>query len=91
MSCIEVSEGNINILIPKSILTSVEGLVDYITDETKQFYIIEIPPTNVTIISEVSSAILNAIASEGMDAVVNMLMILKAQGEFGLVRKVLDI
>lgn len=91
MSTVEVSENNINILIPKSVLTSIEGLVDYITGESDNFYIIEIPPTNITIISEVSNAILNAIASEGMDAVVNMLMILKAQGEFGLVRKVIDL
>lgn len=91
VSLIEVDDNSIYILLPKTLLKKLDEITDYITSEDNGFYIIEVSPTSITLLGEITNIILSSITSEGLDNLIQTLLLLKTQGEVSVVRKVFDL
>lgn len=86
-----ISEGLIYILLPKKLVDKVNDISDYISFEEDGFYFIEIPPSNVSMLNEVANVLLSSITSEGLESLIQTLLLLKTQGEVSVVRKVFEL
>lgn len=91
MPLVEVDDNSIYVLLPKTLLKKLDEISDYITSEHNGFYIIEISPTSVTLLGEVTNSILSSITSEGIDSLIQTLLLLKTQGDVSVVRKVFNL